>query len=593
MKESYEDLYNGPDYLKEYFQSLVNIVENPIGVYNRHCVLNRLKAAVPGEAVMTAWCDYGSYHDLFYENSKPMPNQNKLDELTQVTSDTWSNNSVPFVCDTIYNVTRETREYVDIDKVRQAEKTITQLMGNRHTEFYRHLLETHSNPTANAYAKLTDSQKESAKVDYIGVITNYAWINNKIIARDQGNWPDPDWELYHHWNKIRILGAAAEEIENVITAIESKGLSVPESVNVQNWQKYDRWVTEGRASGNVKWEDFREAADAMNYSRNVGEIYCTEIYSFLFMGGGNPGGSYWKKPPDPSCFSSDTMVLMYDGSLKKISRIVSGDKITTPQGQKKVMLVSVPLRGKRDLYSLEGHTFCFSATHPFLSKNGYACVDPYELCAAIPTFCKEKVEQLGENSCLITPSGEEHLAGKIKTHPFVEGCENEFLYDLIPEIESSGCFQYYVGDENMQYLISSEVPNIKGREDMAQAFMEIFEKIAAPILEQANHIEDCKFWECVQPKLLQYTKTILPVRLARRNVTNNSKKTAVAVGTHSFFAYAETFDNTSLNIRVGLLFSAAFSVFLSLLMQKKFSIEEAEQIGRIIAEAIEAKELVF
>ena len=60
----------GAQYLEAYFGALANIVENPIGVYNRKCVLNRLKVAVPGEAVMIAWCNYGSYHDLFYKNSK-------------------------------------------------------------------------------------------------------------------------------------------------------------------------------------------------------------------------------------------------------------------------------------------------------------------------------------------------------------------------------------------------------------------------------------------------------------------------------------------------------------------------------------------
>ena len=72
----------GAQYLEKYFGALANIVENPIGVYNRKCVLNRLKVAVPGEAVMVAWCNYGSFHDLFYKNSKPMPEQDKLDELT-------------------------------------------------------------------------------------------------------------------------------------------------------------------------------------------------------------------------------------------------------------------------------------------------------------------------------------------------------------------------------------------------------------------------------------------------------------------------------------------------------------------------------
>lgn len=351
--------YCGAQYLKDYFQSLANIVDNPVGVRNRECVLNRLKVAVPGEAVMIAWCNYGSFHDLFYKSSKPMSDQDKLDELTEVSGEEWAINSIPFVCDTIYNVTGETRNYVDISKVRKEEKTIPQLMGERHVKFYQYLLTTCENPVAEAWKKLSEAEKESAKKDYIQAITNPAWIGNKCIAQQQGNWPDPDWELYHHWCKLQILGATEEEVNTVIRTLQSGGLNIPESVNPDHWIHYDRWVTAGKALGNLKWEDFKEASNAMNVARNVGQIYCTEIYSGMFMSKGEPGEPYWQKPPEPSCFSADTCVRMSDGTVKQICDISRGDKIAAPQGERKVMIVSMSLRGKRDLFSLKGHRIRF------------------------------------------------------------------------------------------------------------------------------------------------------------------------------------------------------------------------------------------
>lgn len=52
MSDFSTEVYCGVQYLKDYFQSLPNIADNPIGVYNRKCVLNRLKVAVPGKAVI-------------------------------------------------------------------------------------------------------------------------------------------------------------------------------------------------------------------------------------------------------------------------------------------------------------------------------------------------------------------------------------------------------------------------------------------------------------------------------------------------------------------------------------------------------------
>ena len=581
----------GAQYLEAYFGALANIVENPIGVYNRKCVLNRLKVAVPGEAVMIAWCNYGSYHDLFYKNSKPMSEQDKLDELTGVSNKEWGSNSVPFVCDTIYNVTSDTRDRIDINKVRQNEKSIPQLMGQQHVKFYQYLLTICDNPVAEAWKELSDTEKTKGKDDYIQVLTSTAWIGNKIIAQQQGNWTDPDWELYHHLCKLQILGAKKEEVDTVIETLESGGLEVPESVDKEHWQQYDRWVTAGKAGGNLGWEDFKEARDAMNEVRYIGEICDREIFSGLFLSKGGPGNSYWKKPHEPSCFSADACVRMADGTIKQISDICRGDKILSAHGERTVMIVSMSLRGKRDLFSLKGHRFRFSASHPFVLQDGYGCVSPELLSSFIPTFQQERVLSLSQDTRLRTVAGKETNAGSLECHCFEHGCEEELLYDLIPEPDESGLFQYYVGDEKEQFLVSSEIPSIKGREQMAQVFMTIFHKISPYILDKTAAIREPDFWEYIHPRMLQYTRNVLPARLANHKKecgdadNKERKKPQISLGNNfSLSTYEEIFDDVSGNIRMGILFAAAFAALLPLLMETEILMEEAEVIGGIMEE---------
>lgn len=595
MSDFSTEVYCGVQYLKDYFQSLPNIADNAIGVYNRKCVLNRLKVAVPGKAVMFLLGNYGSYHDLFYKDSKPLPNQGKLDELTGVSSGEWGSNSVPFVCDTIYNVTQKTRKCVNIYKVRQDEKTIPQLMGRRHIRFYQYLLTTYDSPVAAAWKKLSETEKESGKRDYIQAITSPAWIGNKCIAQQQGNWTDSDWELYHHWCKLQILGAAKEEVDTVIEILQSGGLKLPESVDKNHWQQYDRWVTAGRAGGNLGWKDFEEARAVMNDGRCVGEFFYEEMFSSLFLAQKEPGECYWQKPPEPSCFNADACVRMADGTVKKISNIRRGDKIISPQGERTVMIVSISLRGKRDLFSLKGHRFRFSAAHPFVLQDGYGCVSPELLCSSIPTFQRESVLTLSKDTRLLTASGRAADAGGIKCHLYEDGCEEELIYDLIPEPDESGLFQYYVGDENEQYLVSSEVPSIKGRERMAQAFMVIFHSICPHILEKTEGVRKQEFWEYIHPRLVQYTRNLLPARLAcyrkecgGAGIKKGETPKVSLDNNFSLTTYNEVFDDVSGNIKMGLLFAAAFTAFLPLLMETEFHLEESETIGTIIEQDLKA-----
>lgn len=588
-----EEIYFGEEYLKNYFLALPNLLENSLGVYNRKAVLNRLKVAVPGETPTVMWVSYGSFHDLFFKDSTPLPDQDELDKRTNISNETWSNNSIPFVCDTIYNVTTDTRQSVDIQKVSQDKKTIPQLMGNRHVYFYQYLLTMQDNPIAAAWSALSDDEKKTGKDSYIQALTNPTWVYNKVIAQQTGNWPDPDWELFHHWCKLQILGASEDEISCVMKTLTDKGLFIPETVTMGKWLQYDRWVSEP----NFTWNDFSEAREAMNQQGVIGQYLVNELFSRYFLEG--PGDAYWKQPPEPSCFGPETWIKMADGTLKPIAAICQGDVVASPQGPRKVLFVSMSLRGKRDLYSLKGHSFRFSASHPFVLKGGYGCVSPELLRWLIPTFEQESVVNLSKDTILLTPSGKAVPIDEIQCHAFTPGCEKEILYDVIPELAGGTAFQYYAGDESEQYLVSSEIPGISGREQLARIFLTIFHQIGLPLLDVTASIQDTNLWKILQSRLARYVQFILPGRFAACSAESSVGRSHQSVASISpdlhliLSAYTDQFEDKRENIRLGLLFSAAFTTLLPFLMQKNFSLEEADILAAIIKADIQSGILFY
>jgi len=57
-------------------------------------------------------------------------------------------------------------------------------------------------------------------------------------------------------------------------------------------------------------------------------------------------------------------------------------------------------------------------------------------------------------------------------------------------------------------------------------------------------------------------------------------------------AYEELFDDVSGNIRLGILFAAAFAAFLHFLMKTELLVEEAEAMGEMILTAKSKKPMI-
>ena len=592
MGDTFEYFYSGPSYLEAYFKSLPNLYDNPVGKYAHDCVVNQLKMSVKGSTRYPVAMET-TYKDWFFEGVSELPGQQTMIAQSDITPAQWAEYSAIYVCETIQHVTTETKNCVNADLVIKDKKKLYEFLNG--SKSYRSILTVCKNPVQEAYKLLNEKELETAKDDYCKAITDPAWVDIKIIQAQKSIWKDADWELYHHWSKLMLLGATESEVLSIIRKLKDMGLPIDESVDETNWDSYERWM--GTAKGEkleVGWEDFKEAESRMlSPVCYPNGILVHEYFSLNYMHDEEGGNRYYVEPPKPeiSCFTAEAMVRMADGTLRKISEIRSGDRIFTPQGEKRVLFVSTPLRGKRSLYSFGNHKFKFSESHPFRSKKGHVCVKPDILGRFVPTF--KEVEALVDGTKLMTYSGTDAEVAELYAHGYEECNKCELLYDIIPEADKSGVFEYYIGDEREQYLVSSEMPILTGREYETMAFTKLFDVIVVPLLQASGNVPVGEYWEKACPVFTNYMQLVLLPKLGELDLADGFSEVHCPLDSSLFLEYAEMFNDHDTNIRIGYLFSTIFETLLPILLQLKVSLSMAEKIGNIIKDDIENGILKF
>ncbi|MCU1448341.1 MAG: hypothetical protein JWP02_511 [Acidimicrobiales bacterium] len=102
---------------------------------------------------------------------------------------------------------------------------------------------------------------------------------------------------------------------------------------------------------------------------------CPELWQSSYVGG------------TCSCFTGATVIAMADGSSKRISDVVLGDRVVGIYGQPNLVLeIERPVLGARALYALNGGDHFVTAEHPIMTTGGWKSIDPAATALEVPSL---------------------------------------------------------------------------------------------------------------------------------------------------------------------------------------------------------------
>jgi hypothetical protein len=256
--------------------------DNPIGKAARAALVGRVKQSAPHVG--------GKFEP--YLNRELDPYEFGVDPVFRDTN-LWRKLALAAVVQRIYDLDFDmTIPYgvrssdIDIDKVRRDLTSLNGVVRNSLWRWYAKMLNTVPGPVKTALDEFAPREGSNAKADYIFAITSPAWINQHVTMYNLGTWQDPEWELYHHWCKLTVLGASQDEIAGTIKTIQSKGVHIPDAVNGANWTKWLRWYG-GDIGGN-------DVSDLDGTLRDTIRPSIRKRFEYVISEGG-PGEMYRKR----------------------------------------------------------------------------------------------------------------------------------------------------------------------------------------------------------------------------------------------------------------------------------------------------------
>ena len=124
------------------------------------------------------------------------------------------------------------------------------------------------------------------------------------------------------------------------------------------------------------------------------------------MGQYTYGNSFCYTPP--ACFIAGTLVIMEDGSTKKIEDVEIGEKLQGRGGRINTVLeFDRPVLGGRMLYAINGGTAFVTSEHPFYTTEGWKSIDPSSLVERNPELAHElRIAKLEVGDKIITSTGQ-------------------------------------------------------------------------------------------------------------------------------------------------------------------------------------------
>ncbi|CAH1232683.1 Hypp489 [Branchiostoma lanceolatum] len=467
-----------PD-VNEMFDLLPTPGGNNSGKPARKALVSKLKASTPGRHT-EAFGKGDTFRKIFFPNCKSAPYEGNT-SIIGLDNKWWSDFSTAVLCQAMYNLTSDLRKQLKKDNINNAVK-------GKNSDLKKHCMAFYAKVFSETYIKTpynSIQSKKSAKAEYISALTSDAWITAKRAVASEGMWTDAAWELYHHWVKLHLLGASNGEIDGIIKQLSDKKLMIPPEVGAGKWTSYTAWMNPTA----ITWQDIQgDAAKGILKSETMPSYgpygrpsSMKEENSFEFTANGQPGKGYRNTGGSGghggSCFTGDTKVLMANGSLLPIRSVEVGDEVFTLQGPRRVAVISMPTRKKRHLYSLNGFSFRFTETHPFVTPAGlsgggmdsaahaFTAVSPRKLANLVPTLSRLGIVKMEEGSIIMSLQDKQpHPTAVylVEEHPLQKPeSEEDLLYDLILEPTKDGFPNYVVGDDSILVLVASEVPRIE------------------------------------------------------------------------------------------------------------------------------------
>jgi hypothetical protein len=482
---------------------------NPIGHATRALLLLHMKRCTPGNAMDRNMGPGGpEFRKLFFPHADLDPREGLITPTTRLDHGFFANNIVALICARIHQVCRITGSRLYEPNITGSLAILNTAVRQLSTGLYAQMLWDARSPISLALDPFFPSAaRPAARRHYLAGITSPTWVNNKVLQDVSGNWPDRDWELYHHWCKLAALGAPTADIDAAIRTVVEMGLPVPAGLRAGVWHTHAPWLEADFGAADVA-----EATEALLVTGYFKLLYppppaqpLYESGAAQFTASGQPGYGYRERPAS-SCLAPGTLVVLADGALRPIEQIEPGDQVSTPTGPRAVLLRPRARRGPRVLQRFEGTGFAFAASHPFVVAPGtaagaaYAAVDPERLARTVPTLGQFGITPLtnsAEPVALLRRSpggGTPYRAPDVHPAPEVQP---EFLYDLYLDPDADGRSEYFAGESEIQLLVSSEVPRFAAAPQTTTVIVYVLEHAGPAILEALAAVPDDDFHDAL------------------------------------------------------------------------------------------------
>lgn len=469
------------------FDALPTRAANGPGNATRAAMVSRMITATPGNHTTCNIFDPkgASFVSIFFPNYNAAPYTNNVDATLPSLRSQWSGWATAVLCQAMYNLTSDLRPQLLSSKINDAVNSFNTAIQTNAVTLYASVFAAAQPDFAQARAAMHNDAL--AVTQYLQFVGSDAYVSMRLAEYVNTNWPDPEWELFHHWVKLLALGASTSAIVAAIgelgQAFTQNNLSYPSSVNQSNWPHFVEWLT----PSSITWSDIESARGpilAQVCDACGGTYSCmNEENSFEFTANSQPGNSY-RHAPGGSCFAASTQVVMGDGTLRAIETVQPGDSVLTPEGPRTVAVVSAPLRSGRTLHSVNQEPFLFTGTHPFTSGGpatgpAVVAVDPARVIQTLPGMASRGVAALAPGASLAGRNGRVVVTAVNDHRPSDPG---ELLYDVVVLPEGSGPVAYFAGSDDIQVAVYPELPVIDDFPLAAGVVLSVLQGIA-PALE--------------------------------------------------------------------------------------------------------------